>query len=96
MIIDLDAHQGNGHERDFINDKNVFIVDMYNHNIYPADRYAKEAINVDISVWPRTHTTIYLEKLRDRIPNAIDSFKPDFILYNAGTDCMEGDPLGNL
>jgi histone deacetylase 11 len=30
MIIDLDAHQGNGHERDFLNDENVFILDCYN------------------------------------------------------------------
>jgi histone deacetylase 11 len=30
MIIDLDAHQGNGHERDFLNDADVFILDCYN------------------------------------------------------------------
>lgn len=30
LIIDLDAHQGNGHERDFINDEDVFIIDAYN------------------------------------------------------------------
>jgi histone deacetylase 11 len=30
MIIDLDAHQGNGHERDLVNDENVFIVDCFN------------------------------------------------------------------
>ena len=30
MIIDLDAHSGNGHERDFIKDKDVHIVDAYN------------------------------------------------------------------
>ena len=40
MIIDLDAHQGNGHERDFINDKDVHIVDAYNPSIYPGDQYA--------------------------------------------------------
>jgi histone deacetylase 11 len=27
MIIDLDAHQGNGHERDFADDSEVFIFD---------------------------------------------------------------------
>jgi histone deacetylase 11 len=37
MIIDLDAHQGNGHERDFINDENVHIVDAFNPFIYPGD-----------------------------------------------------------
>lgn len=41
MIIDLDAHQGNGHERDHINRRDVFIVDAYNHNIYPGDEEAK-------------------------------------------------------
>jgi histone deacetylase 11 len=44
MIIDLDAHQGNGHERDFLGDQDVFIIDAYNHGIYPGDRIAKEAI----------------------------------------------------
>ena len=41
MIIDLDAHQGNGHERDFLGDeKNTYIVDMYNPRIYPHDTLA--------------------------------------------------------
>ena len=26
----------------------------------------------------------------------ISEFKPDIIIYNAGTDCMIGDPLGGL
>ncbi len=25
-----------------------------------------------------------------------NQFQADFILYNAGTDCLRGDPLGNL
>ena len=37
MIVDLDAHQGNGHEIDFINDDDVCIVDAYNPYIYPGD-----------------------------------------------------------
>lgn len=41
MIIDLDAHQGNGHERDHLKRDDVFIVDFYNHDIYPGDSYAK-------------------------------------------------------
>ncbi len=30
MIVDLDAHQGNGHEKDFLNDPDIFILDCYN------------------------------------------------------------------
>jgi histone deacetylase 11 len=37
IIIDLDAHQGNGHERDFSEDPDTFIIDLYNHSIYPGD-----------------------------------------------------------
>ena len=40
MIVDLDAHQGNGHERDHIGDPDTFIMDCYNHRIYPNDKYA--------------------------------------------------------
>jgi hypothetical protein len=36
IIVDLDAHQGNGHERDFLHDTNTFIMDMYNSSIYPV------------------------------------------------------------
>lgn len=32
MVVDTDAHQGNGHERDKLqfNDRSLFIVDLYN------------------------------------------------------------------
>ncbi len=33
--------QGNGHERDFMDDDRVYIMDMYNRWIYPNDREAK-------------------------------------------------------
>ncbi len=94
MIIDLDAHQGNGHERDFMEDPNVMIVDAYNHSIYPQDKEAARAIDVDIRVSPSDTDQEYLEKLKKRITPAIETFQPDFILYNAGTDCLKGDPLG--
>lgn len=30
------------------------------------------------------------------IPSRLDSFKPDLVVYNAGTDILVGDRLGNL
>ena len=38
LVIDLDAHQGNGIARIFYEDKNVLIFDMYNKDIYPKDK----------------------------------------------------------
>ena len=54
MIVDLDAHQGNGHERDFIGDKDTSIVDVYHHGIYPGDQVARTAIDMDIKITPST------------------------------------------
>ena len=30
------------------------------------------------------------------LPRALDEFKPDMVVYNAGTDTVKGDPLGVL
>lgn len=45
MIIDLDAHQGNGHARDHILDQKTFIVDCYHPEIFPGDTYAMQGID---------------------------------------------------
>ena len=96
MIIDLDAHQGDGHERDFIDDEDVHIVDFYNANVFPGDMEARKAIKTEFKVRYQTTDQEYLEKVRTLIVPAMDSFKPNFILYNAGTDISSGDPLGQL
>ena len=31
-----------------------------------------------------------------KLPRALDEFKPDMVVYNAGTDVLAGDPLGML
>jgi histone deacetylase 11 len=96
MIIDLDAHQGNGHERDFLNDSNVFIVDMYNYKIYPNDTLAKKAIAIKGELEPGIGSEKYLGQLEFHLNEAFDQFKPDMVIYNAGTDILEGDPLGRM
>mmetsp|Transcript_6210 Transcript_6210/g.4685 ORF Transcript_6210/g.4685 Transcript_6210/m.4685 type:complete len:230 (+) Transcript_6210:306-995(+) len=96
LIVDLDAHQGNGHERDFINDVDVFILDAYNHQIYPGDELAQQAIKEDIVVTRSVKDRAYLELVGSKLRLAVNSFQPEFIIYNAGTDCLDGDPLGGL
>lgn len=96
MIIDLDAHQGDGHERDFTGDENVHIVDCYNPNIYPGDYEARKAIKTDLHITARTTDSVFLKMLEQSVVPAIKRFSPQFILYNAGTDISEGDPLGGL
>ncbi|KAG1949697.1 histone deacetylase [Pimephales promelas] len=95
-IIDLDAHQGNGHERDFLDDSRVYIMDVYNRHIYPGDGYAKRAIKRKVELDWGTEDMEYLQKVELHSEGALNEVKPDIIIYNAGTDILDGDALGGL
>ncbi|XP_065543541.1 histone deacetylase 11 isoform X3 [Lathamus discolor] len=95
-IIDLDAHQGNGHERDFMDDHRVYIMDAYNRYIYPGDGFAKRAIKRKVELEWGTEDTEYLQKVHTHVEGALNELRPDIIVYNAGTDILDGDPLGGL
>jgi len=88
--------KGNGHERDFMNDERVFIMDMYNRNIYPRDHQAKIAIQCKIELEHHTNDKTYLRLLHINLEKCLNEFQPDFVVYNAGTDILQGDSLGNL
>lgn len=125
LIIDLDAHQGNGHERDKLrlqqegkagssqsqleNDHNhptaapsrlierqIYIADMYNHHIYPGDGEAKKGIDLEVRLQTGESDKTYIPKLEKLLKDVSENFVPDFIIYNAGTDIMMGDPLGRM
>ncbi|XP_032064964.1 histone deacetylase 11 isoform X2 [Thamnophis elegans] len=95
-IIDLDAHQGNGHERDFLEDRRVYIMDVYNRYIYPGDGLAKRAIKRRVELDWGTEDFEYLQKVKKHVEGALNEMRPDIIIYNAGTDILDGDPLGGL
>jgi len=97
MIIDLDAHQGNGPERVFSLDKSVYILDMYNQNVYPQDWWASSRANYNIPLNSRTEDEEYLDILKKQLPSFIEQVdKPKIAFYNAGTDIYENDDLGGL
>ena len=103
MVIDLDAHQGNGvaslRNTVFKDNPNLALFDMYNNhpNIYPHDKHAmREHIRYAEPLRAGIGTDEYLKVLTNRLPAAMNEFKPNFVLYNAGTDIKAGDPLGAM
>lgn len=96
MIIDLDAHQGNGHNRDFVNDEGTFILDIYNSQIYPHDEEAKKGIDHAVELRAFTENEAYIQALSSSLKESFAQFTPDLIIYNAGTDILESDPLGRM
>lgn len=94
LYVDLDAHQGNGVESVLADDEKTYILDCYNPYNYPKDYKAAQAIKKTITdISTNQH---YLEQLKKALPEAIEEFEPDFIMYNAGADCYEKDPLGGM
>lgn len=96
MIIDLDAHQGNGHGRDFIGDDDTYILDVYNAEIYPQDIVAKAGIDLAVELSSFTGDTEYLAAVGRALQQAFETFTPDMVIYVAGTDILSGDPLGGM
>ena len=96
MIIDLDAHQGNGHERDLGGDPRVFILDIYNHGIYPDDAVARRGIDLDVDAPSGIGDKLYLARLQQALKQALVQAAPQLVIYNAGTDILTGDPLGGM
>ena len=94
MIIDLDAHQGDGYARDFKDDKDVFIVDVYAKNLFPKDENAQDRIDVGQGMGLYAKDPEYLPVVERVLSDADKDFKPDFIFYIAGTDILDGDRLG--
>ncbi|KAF9802869.1 hypothetical protein SFRURICE_015466 [Spodoptera frugiperda] len=87
---------GNGYERDFLGVPEVYIMDMYNKHIYPNDKEAKRAIRKKVELGNKVEDMEYMLKLRQNLKEALKEFKPDILIYNAGTDILDSDPLGHL
>lgn len=96
LIIDLDAHQGNGLEAIFKDDYRVHILDVYNEQIYPQDHAVKKYIDFDYPVQSYIEDQKYLSLIKSGIAKAIGQSKPDIIIYNAGTDVFKEDNLGQM
>ena len=69
VIIDLDAHQGNGLARIFEFDRTVHILDICNQDIYSQDRQAIDRIDCDLPLASGTSDDEYLDKLQEYLPS---------------------------
>ena len=96
LVIDLDAHQGNGIESFAGYDKGIYILDVYNKDIYPMDTAVMKYADRNIRLDSGTGDERYLKTVAAAVPDAIRRARADIIFYNAGTDILSGDPLGGM
>ncbi len=91
MVVDLDAHQGNGTATIFQGDPTVFTFSMHSAGIYPA---AKPDSDLDIALEDGVGDEEYLARLEQAYVPLMSGFHPELIVYIAGADPYWEDPLG--
>lgn len=92
-IVDLDLHQGDGNAAFFQDDDEVFTFSMHEESIFPVPKMRSD-LDVGLRSW--TGDEEYLERLDAALRRVGERFAPEIIVYVAGSDPYEGDPLGTL
>ena len=93
LVVDLDAHQGNGTAAVFHGWDWALIYDLYERDIFPA---RKEPEDYPLPVGSGLTGNEYLGIVRDTLPEALDAVQPDLVIYNAGSDPFVADPLAGF
>ena len=93
MIVDLDVHQGDGTAALTAGDAQIFTLSLHADRNFPA---RKARSTLDVPLPDGMGDTEYLSALAATLPGALDGFRPDIILYQAGVDPHEQDRLGRL
>jgi len=97
-VIDLDAHRGNGFWSFAQADPAIAVLDLYNFQRYPGPFDGDdEAFPFQIPLRAGMRDEAYLEIVAAALPPFLDSLgSPRLVVYNAGTDIVDGDPIGGL
>jgi acetoin utilization deacetylase AcuC-like enzyme len=92
LVVDCDAHQGNGTAAIFKDDRSVLTLSLHQFNNYPAE---KPPSVIDVDLADGTGDAEYLDRLSGALHVAL-SFRPDVAIYVAGADPYFDDQLGGL
>ncbi len=93
LILDLDVHQGDGTASLTAERDDIFTLSLHAEKNFPA---RKAHSTLDIGLPDGTGDEAYQAALAQALPVALDSFRPDLILCQAGVDPHVDDALGRL
>jgi len=94
LIIDVDAHHGNGNAYSFKDNENVHLLDVYNEDIYPTSQFTRNRVNFPVPLKSGVEGCEYLEKLTQALELITGHYALAFVI--AGTDVLAVDKLGGF
>ncbi len=103
LIVDFDAHHGNGTQDLFYADPRVLYVSMHEWPLYPGtgdiDEIGRgDAVGTTVNFPFPAGTTgdSYLEAIDDVVAPVVETWQPTWLLLSAGFDAHRNDPLTGL
>jgi acetoin utilization deacetylase AcuC-like enzyme len=103
LVVDWDAHHGNGTQDVFWDDPDVLYVSLHQWPLYPGTGAAAEiggpgapGATLNVPLPPGATGDVFLAALDDVVGPAVARFAPDWVLVSAGYDAHRADPLTDL
>lgn len=105
MIVDYDAHHGNGTQNAFYNRSDVLYIGLHQdgRTLFPGTGFPDEigsgkgkGYNVNVAMYPGAGNLSFQIAFEEIVEPAAESFKPEFILTSVGFDGHFNDPLTSL
>ncbi|MGH9126065.1 MAG: histone deacetylase family protein [Acidimicrobiales bacterium] len=103
MIVDWDAHHGNGTQAIFYQDPRVLYVSMHQFPFYPGTGRAQDVgdgpgtgFTINLPFPAGTTGDVYLAAFDEVVAPAAEAFQPTWVIASAGFDAHRADPLTQL
>jgi acetoin utilization deacetylase AcuC-like enzyme len=93
MVVDTDAHQGNGTAALLQNDPRVFTYSIHVGRNYPTQKVQG---TLDIETVRFVEGEMYLKQLFVSLAGALDAFSPDLVIWVSGADNHRNDRFGQM
>ncbi|MDP1819418.1 MAG: histone deacetylase [Acidimicrobiales bacterium] len=103
LIVDYDAHHGNGTQDIFWSDPRVAYVSLHQHPLYPGTGDDREVgggpgrgTTVNVPLPPGATGDVYRAAVEALVAPVAAAFDPTWVLLSAGFDGHRADPLTDL
>jgi acetoin utilization deacetylase AcuC-like enzyme len=93
MVVDTDAHQGNGTASLLADDPRVFTYSIHVGRNYPTKKVSG---SLDVETVRYVEGEMYLKQLFVTLAGALDSFAPDLVIWISGADNHRNDRFGQM
>ena len=93
LVFDCDVHQGDGTASILAHDPHIFTCSIHAEKNFPARKVDSD---LDVNCPDGMTDDDYLSLVFETLESVVASWRPDFVIYDAGSDVHVDDALGRL